>query len=160
MSFLSTQNSELSSNLTKQHCLTPSTWGGRKETKTLPKSLWSTSTHTRLKKYVPITHFAHLLSLHCQGTGVHRSNEPTHHLPHWLPPSWGETQRREQGLCENGNPIYPLNTLLLLLTYRVCVPGLSVQRGLNKKSPPHTHTLTPHTSSLNLSNSTSLHPAD
>lgn len=28
MSFLSTQNSELSSNLTRQHCFTPSTWGG------------------------------------------------------------------------------------------------------------------------------------
>lgn len=143
MSFLSTQNSELSSNLTRQHCLTPSTWEGDSRwaewlTK-LNGSLFKnpsehthrTHTHTHSKVSLRHTHThtraptLHLLFSHCRGTVVHHSIEPTHHLLHLLPPSWGERQRGEgAGLMWNGNPIYSLNTLLPLLTEGVYGPGV------------------------------------
>lgn len=60
MSFLSTQNSELSSNLTRQHCLTPSTWEGDSRwaewlTK-LNGSLFKSLTHTFSKVSHAHTH--------------------------------------------------------------------------------------------------------
>lgn len=117
MSFLSTQNSELSSNLTRQHCFTPSTWEGDSRwaewlTKLNGSLFKSSQTHSctcciHTLKGLSVTHkhthsYMHLLFSHCRGTVVHHSIEPTHHLLHLLPPSWGKRQRgeREQGSCE------------------------------------------------------------
>lgn len=101
MSFLRTQNSELSSNLTKQHCLTPSTCerGNRgwpnihldEGTDVLYPN--SPNTHTSTPPEHTHTHTGSLF-WRCPGIVVHHSIEPEHHLLHSLHPSWKGCKKR------------------------------------------------------------------
>lgn len=93
-----------------------------------------------LEKYLPNTLTLFTLPRY-SSPSLQRANTSS---PSLTPPILRrDTERGEQGLCENGNPIYPLNTLLPLLTYRVYVPPASQTAGFQSKgvkiSSKHTH---------------------